>query len=109
MIVTETLKDVIDTHTLILLYLDTLKSKTGGWESAGIMVIAKTCLADRATVRRNLQGDGKRHPYEKSLMGKGLVIEVVMGARTEYMITEKGHEEVSGIKSDMARAVGEFA
>ena len=109
MLVTETLKDVIDTQTLILLYLDTLKSKTGGWKSAGIMAIAKTCLADRATVRRNLKGDGKRHPYEKSLIGRGLVTEVEKGARTEYMITEKGHEEISGIKSDMARAVGELA
>ncbi|WP_424357998.1 archaellum operon transcriptional activator EarA family protein [Methanocella sp. MCL-LM] len=103
------MKEVIDTQTLILLYLDSLKSKTGCWESAGIMAIAKTCLADRATVRRNLKGDGKRHLYKKSLVGRGLVIEVEKGARTEYMITEKGHEEIGGIKSDMKRAVGELA
>jgi len=107
MLLTERYKDIIDTQTIILLHLDRIKSKEDGRESAGILTIARTYSIDPATVRRNLKGDGKRHKYEKSLLGRWLVIEVRKNAKTEYLITEKGRIEISERKVVMKKIVGE--
>ena len=106
MFITVRLKDIIDIQTIILFHLDTNKFGTEGRETVGIPIIAKIYSIDQATVRRNIKGDGKRHPYEKSLLGKGLMIEVRNGVRTEYMITDKGHIEICERKNLMKKIVG---
>lgn len=109
MFVTERLKEVFDTRTLILMYLDTQRTSSGSPDSRGIPDIAECCLTDPATVRRIVRGDGKRYPYENSLVGRRLVIEVKKSGNVEYMITDRGHAEIGYIKTEIAKAVGELA
>lgn len=106
MLLTERLKEIMDIQTIILLHLDKIKSRANGRETDDIPSVARIYSIDQATVRRNFKGDGKRQPYEKSLLGKGLVIEVKKGRITEYMITEKGLVEVSERKLVIKKIIG---
>ena len=89
-------KGIVDVQTVILLELSEIKEKNGSSGSMGLLAIAESTAVDRATIRRNLEGD-KRFPLENSLLGKWLVARVQNGNKLEYKITEDGEKEL-GIK-----------
>lgn len=80
----------------VLLCLDHEFTKKRG--PAGISRLAELNSLDRTMVRRAIKGSGVNYPYERSLLGLGLVTKVIEDEGAGYVITEKGRHAICGLK-----------